>query len=248
VQELDAATPGGALYGNSLDDAAAQQKPDYASLRQYSRQWRQQMQLYTAELTDYEQYLHVLRGDGVITYQQHLGLFHQKIDDIIRRLVILAPQFAAETYGDTAAQYVQQASMAFAAGQYAQAQMYLMRAEFAKDSRASVGCGGKGTVIATDSQLGSSELSVSDAIDAAKEDKKNWPWIDGICVVKTCSTRPGKTKVGPCNVCKKCQILFDKGSDPTKMTVTKRTTTALPAATGLIGLLDSQKPKYALAA
>ncbi|HUS25929.1 MAG TPA: hypothetical protein VMY99_01100 [Nevskiaceae bacterium] len=53
--------------------------------------------------------------------------------------------------------------------------------------------------------------------DSSKEkDKKNWRWKRGICQVKTCPTRPGQTKVGPCSVCVRCQGMFDKGSDPTK--------------------------------
>ena len=52
--------------------------------------------------------------------------------------------------------------------------------------------------------------------DLIEKGKNSWKWKQGICVVKSCPTRPGKTMVGPCSVCKHCQSLFDAGKDPTK--------------------------------
>lgn len=49
-----------------------------------------------------------------------------------------------------------------------------------------------------------------------KTEKKDWKWKKGICAVKKCPTRPDKTLVGPCSVCKKCQKQFDAGRDPTR--------------------------------
>ena len=49
------------------------------------------------------------------------------------------------------------------------------------------------------------------------EDRSKWKWRKGTCRVETCASRPGKTSVGPCDVCKRCQRVFDKGGDPTKM-------------------------------
>jgi hypothetical protein len=48
----------------------------------------------------------------------------------------------------------------------------------------------------------------------SEDNKENWKWKSGICVVSECPTRPRKTKVGPCNVCKTCQHLFDEGKNP----------------------------------
>lgn len=56
-------------------------------------------------------------------------------------------------------------------------------------------------------------------VDLGQEDsasRSNWKWKRGVCRVEKCSTRPGKTKVGPCDVCEKCQNQFDHGVDPTK--------------------------------
>ena len=47
------------------------------------------------------------------------------------------------------------------------------------------------------------------------ESKNNWKWKKGVCRVESCSTRPGETEVGPCDVCHDCQDKFDDGKDPT---------------------------------
>jgi hypothetical protein len=49
-----------------------------------------------------------------------------------------------------------------------------------------------------------------------KKGKESFKYKPGVCVVKSCPTRPGKTDVGPCSVCKGCQFKFDHGNDPTK--------------------------------
>lgn len=59
-------------------------------------------------------------------------------------------------------------------------------------------------------------LETPEGIDVDSEDRSKWKWKKGVCEVKSCSTRPGETKVGPCSVCEKCQAEFDRGNDPTK--------------------------------
>jgi hypothetical protein len=49
-----------------------------------------------------------------------------------------------------------------------------------------------------------------------QESRKNWEWKRGVCVVKECPSRPSKTDVGPCSVCRKCQDIFDQGKNPKK--------------------------------
>jgi hypothetical protein len=51
-------------------------------------------------------------------------------------------------------------------------------------------------------------------IGSNSESKSNWKWKKGICRVKNCSTRPGQTEVGPCDVCHECQDKYDDGKDP----------------------------------
>jgi hypothetical protein len=42
-------------------------------------------------------------------------------------------------------------------------------------------------------------------------------WKDGVCRIDGCPTRPGKTKVAQCSICRGCQAWFDKGRDPAKL-------------------------------
>jgi len=51
---------------------------------------------------------------------------------------------------------------------------------------------------------------------ASTADRKKWKTKQGMCIIKSCPTRPGKTTLGPCGICMdRCQELFDKGKDPT---------------------------------
>jgi hypothetical protein len=55
-----------------------------------------------------------------------------------------------------------------------------------------------------------------DGEETVNGDKKKWTWKPGVCVVPKCPTRPGKTIVGPCSICKCCQLQFDMGKNPAK--------------------------------
>lgn len=61
------------------------------------------------------------------------------------------------------------------------------------------------------------------------ESKANWRWKTGVCRVENCPTRPSKTKVGPCAVCRRCQHHFDKGRDPATVYAVAQEVT-IPAA------------------
>ncbi len=63
------------------------------------------------------------------------------------------------------------------------------------------------------------------------DDKNTWKWKRGQCRVQSCSTRPGQTEIGPCDVCRKCQAKFDKGGDPTKESVLNQQPTSSPRRT-----------------
>lgn len=57
-------------------------------------------------------------------------------------------------------------------------------------------------------------------IDDSEEDEENsgpWYWSTGTCRIDECPTRPSTTKVGPCDVCRGCQRMFDMGKDPFKV-------------------------------
>ncbi|HJP96703.1 MAG TPA: hypothetical protein VJ843_05040 [Candidatus Saccharimonadales bacterium] len=58
---------------------------------------------------------------------------------------------------------------------------------------------------------------VAQSTGSSGEDRSKWKWRRGTCRVETCATRPDKAMIGPCDVCKRCQRVFDNGGDPTKM-------------------------------
>ena len=74
------------------------------------------------------------------------------------------------------------------------------------------GCAGaqSGSFKSGDAAGGGGEVSGENS-----EASENWTWKKGVCRVKRCGS-PKPTEVGPCNVCKNCQHLFDSGQDPTK--------------------------------
>lgn len=55
------------------------------------------------------------------------------------------------------------------------------------------------------------KIKVQQAAFGGIENKMNWKWKEGVCIVKGCKTRPGKTKVGPCNICEPCTIRDNNG-------------------------------------
>lgn len=56
--------------------------------------------------------------------------------------------------------------------------------------------------------------------------REKWKMGKGKCVISSCPTRPKEVKLGPCGVCMdRCQKLYDKGKDPSKMSVTKQVAT-----------------------
>jgi len=82
------------------------------------------------------------------------------------------------------------------------------------------GCPGKNKTEFSDGDspengLGTALDTPGEGPEAGNDDKEAWSWKDGVCRVESCATRPGKTKVGPCSICKSCQEEFDAGRDPT---------------------------------
>ncbi|MEK7594285.1 MAG: hypothetical protein AAB436_01440 [Patescibacteria group bacterium] len=63
------------------------------------------------------------------------------------------------------------------------------------------------------------------------------------CVVEGCPTSPREVKVGGCGVClERCQKLFDKGRDPTKMSAASKAS-GKSATANVININQPEKPK-----
>ena len=120
----------------------------------------------------------------------------------------------ATVFGAKAAPLIYQARMAYDDGDQ------LRFAQLANQTQAvaeTTACGGGASGKDTDKGLEKSETAVADeARGVINKTDEVWKWKKGICRVESCPTRPGKTEVGPCDVCRRCQRVFDKGIDPTK--------------------------------
>ncbi|MCA9332161.1 hypothetical protein KC968_04480 [Candidatus Saccharibacteria bacterium] len=92
------------------------------------------------------------------------------------------------------------------------------------------GCAGNSDRSATNDPANLTDLLEQRGLNSSPSKSDDWEsnpnsrkWKKGVCQVRSCSTRPGVTEVGPCSVCKSCQAKFDAGDDPTKYVVPPRT-------------------------
>jgi hypothetical protein len=127
----------------------------------------------------------------------------------------------ASVFGAKAEKIIYQARHAYDIGD--QLQFALLAAvghEVAVTTACGGGSGGEDANTTTDKSLDKSERA-SEMTGVELNEKSTWKWKNGICRVEACPTRPGKTKIGPCDVCSRCQNIFDKGIDPTKFKSSK---------------------------
>lgn len=156
----------------------------------------------------------------------------QRIWDLTREFTVVAAvdnhHIDARIFGQQAAQQIEESRYYSSIGDPIAAQLALREAV-----RVAIvtGCGGgsagrganKGGSSKNKKSEKSSDENTEDEQDAI-ERNEDWTWKRGVCRVDSCPTRPGKTQVGPCAVCRRCQKMFDKGIDPTKFTSFKSET------------------------
>jgi hypothetical protein len=197
-----------ALYGDTGE--AKKEHVSYEELREESSRRESEIELYTGKLADLEEQLDGLVGNGKISYEERMTVFKGEVRRILRAICRLEPAYAEATFGRRAAPLYHEAALLEAQGRRVEADGLL--AENSHLEGPVTFCGVTMSVEQA-KQLGLKVNGVGELVD---EGKKNWKWKKGVCQVKTCSTRPGKTEVGPCSVCRNCQRKFDKGLDPTK--------------------------------
>lgn len=78
-----------------------------------------------------------------------------------------------------------------------------------------VGCGGDMLIEASETSLWNARPETALASIMTSETER-LEWKEGYCRINECPTRPRKTEVAQCNICRGCQRLFDKGKDPRK--------------------------------
>ncbi len=248
TRELDEIFGVDRLYGETGAEKSANNRADYNSLRQDSALREEMLTKFSSmlEVTDAELKQKQIKGE--ITYQQRLFYFDQEIKNhLIPRILFNAPQFAKDAYGREAGEIAERASVLFQQGQVYQARDMMMIAFVQRDERAGTGCGGLGAKQTSDNPMDIVD-AMTKAVEGAVEDRKDWKWSKGICQVESCKTRPGKTEVGPCSVCRNCQKVFDSGGDPTKYKTEASVQKNQQPATLIIKLAKEKNEQFTFAA
>jgi hypothetical protein len=205
---LDKHAGSNTLYGDT--GAAKVKHVPYEDLREESQRREAEIVCFTDDLAKLEQQLDGYVERGQMTPKERIDNLYGEINRILAAICTLEPNYAVATYGEKAAPAFEAAAIAVARGNPALAQRILSDTIHLREEVSF--CGGSISVEKAD-ELG---LEVNSYSKLVKKGRESWKWKKGVCVVKTCETRPGETKVGPCSVCEKCQAKFDDGDDPTK--------------------------------
>ena len=186
--------------------------PDYDDLRNISMAREHQAYSQIHRLADWEREVDAKYQDGQITYEQKLAELKIERDKLIDEICILDPSYALDARGQEAAAHYENAAIAMASGNDVAGVQYLAEARRTADPLAAPVCGGDG--LAKENRL--QDATNESIYQKAKMERRNWVWKKGVCLVEECPTRPSKTDVGPCSVCRKCQTIYDNGDDPEK--------------------------------
>jgi hypothetical protein len=205
---LDEHVGKGTLYGDSGQRAA--KHPAYEKLRQESSRREQEILCFVDDLAQLEEQLAEWTAAGKITPAERTQLFYGEIQRILDAICTLEPTYAEDTFGQQALAIFQCVALLEAEGRHAEAAQFLEANNYLKQSVTLCGM-----TISTE-EAKDAGLKVNSYGELVEKGKQSWKWKQGVCVVKVCASRPGKTEVGPCSVCRKCQGQFDRGKDPTK--------------------------------
>jgi hypothetical protein len=187
--------------------------PEYEDLREVSAAREQQAERQIQKLAEFERQLNIRYRSGEISYQDKLLAIKKRRKELVNEICILNPSYAKDARGEATVEHFEKASLAMAAGYDAAGIQDLEVALSVSDPRAGAVCGGTGLEKALQREDSLSAEATRLYLEA-KSDRKYWKWTKGVCVVKECPTRPAKTDVGPCSVCRKCQTIFDNNNDP----------------------------------
>lgn len=177
----------------------------YVRLREESKLREEQVECYVDRLADFEQRLDFLLAEGKITQEERDGQYKHEVRQILRAICTFRPQYAEGCFGKEAAQNYVRAADFEVIGDERQRDFWLARAH--QLEKEVLFCGVK---IETDKakQLG---VELSDTSDLISQGKESWKWTEGKCRMQQCPNKNRTVKVGPCNICRDCQKLFDSG-------------------------------------
>jgi hypothetical protein len=198
----------GVLYGE-IDN---EYHVPYEELREESQRREVELAWAAEELADYEEKLDRALADGSINQEQKRAQYSEEVREILRAICQLAPEYAADCFGEDAAPFYHEASLQRAMGNDAVANEILRRAYNLE--KTVLFCG-----VAIDPQVAEKlGLQLGDSESLFEKGKESWKFKRGICQVPACRS-PKPTEVGPCSVCRNCQDMFDHGFDPTRLDV-----------------------------
>lgn len=200
------------IYGENRNQADFN-VPEYEDLRSVSSAREEQAESFIKRLADYEKELNELYRAGKIGYADKFNSFNKHRKHLVDQICVLDPSYAKDARGEAAVVHFEEASVALASGDHTAGAAHLEQALAVSDPNAGVVCGG----VLPENVKAQLSAETAQTYREALQERKNWKWKKGVCVVKECPTRPSKTEVGPCSVCRKCQAIFDKGKNPKKL-------------------------------
>jgi len=206
-RQLDHWSGVGVIYGDKKTDKP--QHVAYERLREESARREDETECYINDLADLEQEL-AKRKDQGLTQAEALQIYKDEVVRILDAVCMLQPDYAEVTFGKTAAPIFYLAAEMVARGEFAAADSLVQQHSNLKQT---ITFCGMSISLDQAKELGLPVNSLGELVTKGKEKMK---FKTGVCIVKSCDTRPGKTEVGPCSVCKKCQFRFDHNDDPTK--------------------------------
>lgn len=209
----------------------------YDRLREESQYREYQAQWYAKDLAVYTEKLDQKLQAGEINNKQHRELLQQEIKQTLRAICTMRPEYTKDCFGEAAAQTYQEASNRAAAGDTDGAAAYIESRQHLEETVSLCGMSISPNKAA---KLGVQPSALEQLIKLGLE---NWPWTRGVCRVDQCPTRPSKTDVGPCSVCRGCQNHFDNGKNPATVYRRMKKAGKGTIAVGWGVFAASQKPK-----
>lgn len=203
---------GGTLYGESQPNRL---HVNYDELRMVSAEREQYLEGFIVRLAELEATLarHQQLGLSVAEANQ---IYQDEISRCLQAICLLEPDYTADTFGSAMVPHYIQAAQMFIAGEQQAALDYLE--SYQGLQKPITYCG----VTISLKEAKEAGLPVNSLGELVEQGKESWKWKQGICQVQSCPSRPGKTEVGPCSVCRRCQAKFDAGQDPTKNKTTNQ--------------------------
>ncbi|MGB4759560.1 MAG: hypothetical protein WBP26_05910 [Candidatus Saccharimonadales bacterium] len=201
---------GGTFYGKDqpVQDYGAYRAQNKEFMRQYENLSRSIVQRLIAEAPTFAD-----PGEATARLGKLVG-------EAMARRAVEDMRIDPYVFGVAAAQDIILGRYEMQMGNYTAAQHF---ANNAAKKEQSVGCpsADKARKSQDDNLQGGGGNNESEDEKDSGDSKLTWKWKTGICRVESCSTRPGQTRVGPCDVCQRCQHEFDRGGDPTTYSARK---------------------------